>query len=437
MDRSLTINASTNTVLILGAGAMGAGIAQVAATAGWKVLMRDVNEEVVQRAIAGIAVQLDRLVEKQRLSRADRDAIISRIRASMSDSDSRDCDLLIEAIVEDFDVKTKVLKGLIGSLRDDCVIASNTSSLSITQLGDAIGAPGRTAGMHFFNPAPVMKLVEVIGGRRTDPDIVDRVVEIARSWGKAVARANDVPGFIVNHVARPYYLEAFRIVEDGLAGPVEVDTAMKDLGGFRMGPLELTDLIGQDVNAATTRSVWERLERTPLLAPSRLQEQLVREGHLGRKTKLGVYDYTSDSPVPAYSVERNEVEIPPTLRETASEFAEHAIDPAARGQRSLRPVFDPEAQTRRELGTKAAVNDLIFSRILIAIIAQAHLAFERGVASREDIDTAMKFGVNYPMGPFEWTRQVGADRCVALLDALNETVRDKRFRVPESLRTTE
>jgi len=399
---------------------MGAGIAQVAASADWTVLLRDVTEDVVHRAITGIASQLDRLVEKGKLQQADRDAIIGRIHPAIESAALHDCHLLIEAIIEDFDIKTHVLRDLMPSLRADCIIASNTSSLSITRISEAIGAPGRTVGMHFFNPAPIMKLVEIIAGKKSDPVVVNRVADIAQSWGKVVARANDVPGFIVNHVARPYYLEAFRMLEDGIEAishPRVIDHVMKEYGGFRMGPLELTDLIGQDVNAATTRSVWQQLGKPPLLAPSPLQEQLVRDGHLGRKTKRGVYDYDVDPPAVAIIPSINFI----ADRDISSELSALAFDfaQAASGQ-TLKPAADSVAY--------------IFSRILIAVIAQAHHAFERGVASRDDIDTAMKFGVNYPKGPFEWTRQIGAGRCIALLHALNQTVADNRFEVPASMR---
>ena len=192
------------------------------------------------------------------------------------------CDLLIEAVIEDLAAKTAVLTTVLPALPKTAIIATNTSSLSVTAIGRAIGEPRRTAGMHFFNPAPLMQLVEVVAGDETDPSVVATIADIARAWGKQVAEARDVPGFIVNHVARPYYLEAFRILEDGFADPQEIDQTMR-AGGFRMGPLELTDLIGQDVNTATTRSVWEQLDHPPLLHPSRLQETLVAEGHLGAR----------------------------------------------------------------------------------------------------------------------------------------------------------
>lgn len=409
---------TANSVGIIGAGAMGSGIAQVAASHGWTVYLMDVDDQISRRAIDGVKARFDRLVEKDRMTKGDRDAAARRLLIADAPSDFEDCELLIEAVIEDLRTKSIVLLDLLPALRDDCILATNTSSLSVTKLGRAIAHPRRTLGMHFFNPAPLMKLVEVIAGAETERGVVDRVTQIAESWGKKVARAADVPGFIVNHVARPYYLEAFRILEDGYALPDEIDRTMKELGGFRMGPLELTDLIGQDVNTATTRSVWEQLDRPPLLTPSRLQEQLVADGHLGRKTGRGVFDYSGDEPTAALKVEEREWINSDALRETASEFT-------AAAQKS---APDPSIP-----GTQSAF-EFIFARILIAVIVQAHVAFERGVAEKADIDTALKFGVNYPKGPFEWTRQIGTDVCTRWLTALNATVDDDRFAVPASMK---
>ncbi len=251
--------------------------------------------------------------------------------------------------------------------------------------------------MQFFIPAPLMKLVEVIAGRATDPAVVDRAEAVARAWGKITARAADVPGFIVNHVARPYYLEAFRILEEGLADAAGIDAAMRDLGGFRMGPLELTDLIGQDVNAATTRQVWEQLGRPPLLRPSALQERLVRQGHLGRKTGRGVYVYVGqERGGAAVAVERRPLPADDTLRRAVADFT--------------------SAATERKADDLAAY---VFARILVAVITQAALAYERGVAGMADIDTALRYGTNYPRGPFEWAGSIGDEKCARLLAALN------------------
>jgi 3-hydroxybutyryl-CoA dehydrogenase len=400
-------------VTIIGAGTMGAGIAQVAAAAGWTVSLKDVDAAVCNRAIGGIRKRLDRLVEKERMTPDERDAAASRLSMATADGDFARCGLVIEAIIEDLDVKSKVLREIIPALSDECIIATNTSSLSVSELGRRIGEPRRTVGMHFFNPAPLMKLVEVIAGDETDSAVVDLVAEIAQSWGKQVARAADVPGFIVNHVARPYYLEAFRILEDGYATPEAIDGTMKTLGGFRMGPLELTDLIGQDVNAATTRSVWQQLDRPPLLRPSDMQERLVADGRLGRKSGRGVYLYPSETPTSDIEIRHAPPVTNDGVREAASGFVSRATD---------------------QTGDDA--QQYIFARILIAIIAQAALAHQRGVATPADIDTALKYGVNYPQGPFEWADRIGRDACVTLLDELNRTVDDDRFAVPASLRSS-
>lgn len=275
----------------------------------------------------------------------------------------------------------------------------------MTKLGEAVGQPQRLVGMHFFNPAPLMKLVEVIAGERSDPAAVDRVAQIAQQWGKVVARASDSPGFIVNHVARPYYLEAFRILEDGHAGVGEIDAAMREVGGFRMGPLELADLIGMDINTAAARSVWEQLGRPALLEPSALQERIVAAGHLGRKSNRGCYDYAVEPPAPAIEVERRPPELSAAERDLVARFAQRG---------AVKPGTD--------------LQNYIFARTLVCIFSQAAMAFRRGVAQREDIDTAMRYGVNYPRGPFEWMRLIGPDLCDEWLAALAESRSSDRYR---------
>jgi 3-hydroxybutyryl-CoA dehydrogenase len=389
---------------IIGAGTMGAGIAQVASVHGWEARLLDVDRNVVATAIDGVHKRLNRLVEKGKLTDAQRTEAAARLKSAATPDDLHGCALVIEAVVEDFDVKVKVLQ----SAPKDAIVATNTSALSISRLGDALGDPSRVVGMHFFNPAPLMRLVEVVAGAQTDPTVVDRVADIATAWNKKVARAADVPGFIVNHVARPYYLEAFRILEDGWVGAERIDQVMRQYGGFRMGPLELTDLIGQDVNTATTQSVWTQLDHPPLLHPSRLQEQLVADGNLGRKTGRGVYDYSGASPAAVLTVDQRTLELSDDLSELVMSFA------SASGATDA----DPSSA-------------YVLARIGAALIVQAHAAHTRGVASKADIDIAMRYGVNYPRGPFQWFDLAGDDLCRRLVVALNAQIGSDRFVFPD------
>lgn len=405
---------------IIGAGTMGAGIAQVAATSGWPVLMLDVDQPAVRHAIDSIRTRLDRQVQKGLLSAEQRDEIMPRLIAAKSAADLKDCDLVIEAIVEDLAVKTMVLSRIMKVLPKDAVIATNTSSLSITKLGEALGpgspgsaggAGGRVVGMHFFNPAPLMPLVEVIAGAKSEPSALRRVTLIAEAWGKTVVKCNDTPGFIVNRVARPFYLESFRTLEDGFAGVDEIDKAMRELGNFRMGPFELTDLIGQDVNAATTQSIWEQLGKPSRLRPSKLQTQLVKDSHLGRKTGRGCYNHKPDPPTPAIGITRRALAMTDRTHEAIEKFVPRATD---------------------QIGSP--LEKYIFARVLVSIINEAAWVFTEKVASAADINTALKLGTNYPKGPLEWAAEIGYSVCGELLDALNASVVDKRFEAPEMLK---
>ncbi|MCZ6446187.1 MAG: 3-hydroxyacyl-CoA dehydrogenase NAD-binding domain-containing protein [Planctomycetota bacterium] len=397
------------TIGIIGAGTMGAGIAQVAATAGWTVQLIDVDEATVRIAIDGVRRRLDRLVEKDHLTAEQRDDIANRLRAATGPDSFTSSRLVIEAVVEDLDAKVNALRSVIHAVSNDTIIATNTSSLSISRLGQAIGQGRRTVGMHFFNPAPLMKLVEIVRGDETDQAVIDDAARIASDWGKTAVRAKDTPGFIVNRVARPFYLEAWRIVQDGYAPVDEIDCIMRDFGGFRMGPFELTDLIGQDVNAATSHSLWERLDRPSRLKPSRLQIDLVERGDLGRKTNRGAYSYEGEELIPAVAFDRRPLVASKKLQDAIRRF----IDGATR-------------QSGSEL------EQYVFARILAAIINEAGWAHRDGVASEADIDIAMKLGTNYLKGPFEWAEQISGARVTALLAALNETVDDDRFSPAES-----
>lgn len=401
----------TPNIGIIGAGTMGAGIAQVAATRGFPVWVLDVDHATAEAGVEAVRSRIDRLVEKGRMTQEQRDAAVNRLHAASSAADLAVCDLVIEAIIESLHAKAAVLNDLLPHLKDDAIIASNTSSLSITAIGEAIGQGHRVVGMHFFNPAPLMPLVEVIQGRKSDAKLVQRVILIAEAMGKTIAKANDTPGFIVNRVARPYYLEAWRILEDKYAGVDEVDEAMRSLGGFRMGPFELTDLIGQDVNTATTESVWQALGRPSRLVPSKTQKQLVVDGYLGRKAGRGAYLHGAEAK-PAIAIERRELKLSGRLVDAVERFAERATD---------------------QIGSP--LEKYIFSRVLIAIINEAAWALNDGVADQKNIDIALKLGTNYPKGPFEWAEQIGYGACGELLEALNDTVNDDRFAAPELLKS--
>jgi 3-hydroxybutyryl-CoA dehydrogenase len=396
-----------NPIGVIGAGTMGAGIAQAAAGAGWSVKLFDINQSLVDQAKENIANRFIRLVEKGRISLEESVGCQERITTTITLEDLSDCDLIVEAIVEDFDIKTKVLKE-VGSIATKAILATNTSSLSVSELGAASGFADRVVGMHFFNPAPIMPLVEVVRGELSSEPAIQRATLLAEAWGKTVVQVSDTPGFIVNRVARPYYLESWRIVEDGVATVDTVDNAMQSLGEFKMGPFMLTDLIGQDINVATTRSVWNRLGKPSRLAPSVKQESLVERGNLGRKSGCGAYAHDDkDHVVPAIIMEPEEVEI--------SEYLASAIN-----------AFCLEASC----STGSMLEKYIFARVLGGIINEAMWAVTEDVASQKDIDTAMKLGTNYPYGPLEWAEKIGLKKVQQLLAALNETVADNRFASP-------
>ena len=400
---------ASNPIGVIGTGTMGAGIAQTAAAAGWKVKLFDTNAESVTQAIQSVGKRFDRLVEKERITEDQATSCKANLIAAKDLEELHDCDLIVEAIIEEFDIKTNVLKQL-GEIASGAALATNTSSLSVSDLGEACGFADRVVGLHFFNPAPIMPLVEVVKGEGTSQQAVQRAILLAEAWGKKVVQASDTPGFIVNRVARPYYLESWRIVEDGFATVNEVDEALQLLGEFRMGPFMLTDLIGQDINVATTNSVWVRLDRPSRLAPSPLQASLVEHHHLGKKSGRGAYAHDGEgNATPAIILERNELEISDELTNAINAFCLEAT---------------------RTSGSQLA--KYIFSRVLISIINEALWAKSEGVASEQDIDTAMKLGTNYPKGPFEWAVQVGMDKVLELLDEFNKTVNDGRFTAPPS-----
>ena len=280
-------------VAVLGAGAMGSGIAQVAALAGHRVLVYDARTGAAEDAKRKLATTFEGLVAKGRLSADEAAAATARLEPVHTPGACVSAKLVIEAIVEDLDVKRELFRDLEVVVAPDAILASNTSSLSITALAAGMKHPGRFAGLHFFNPAPLMPLVEVVRGLATDPAVLDTLYATAAAWGKTPVHATSTPGFIVNRCARPFYGEALRLLAERAAEPATIDALMREAGGFRMGPFELMDLIGHDVNYAVTKSVWESTFHDPRYAPSAIQRDLVAAGFLGRKTGRGFYDHAS------------------------------------------------------------------------------------------------------------------------------------------------
>jgi 3-hydroxybutyryl-CoA dehydrogenase len=364
---------------------MGSGIAQVAATAGCSVKLYDTNQEALDKAKASLEKILSRLIEKGRIDAEEKKRIQSNIIYVDSLKALADSNLTIEAIVENLDIKKKVFSELESCVSEDCIIASNTSSLSIASIASSLQKPGRCIGIHFFNPAPLMKLVEVIPAVQTSKAVLDKSVETIKSWKKTVAVAKDTPGFIVNRVARPFYGEALRIYEEGIADFATIDYSLKSLGGFRMGPFELMDFIGNDVNYTVTETVFTAFYFDPRYKPSFTQKRLSEAGYLGRKSGKGYYDYS-------------------------------------------------EGVIKQEPKEDSELSQTIFDRVLVMLINEAADALFLNIASAEDIDNAMTKGVNYPKGLLAWADEKGIDWCVSRLDELYNEYHEDRYRCSPLLR---
>lgn len=373
---------------VIGAGTMGTGIAQVAATAGWDVVVNDANGEMLEKSSASLMKVMNRLVEKEKIDQETADKILGRIDFTEDQQYFENSDLVIEAIVENLEIKQKVFKAVEEIVRKDTIIASNTSSLSLASIGAALKDPSRFVGIHFFNPAPLMPLVEIIPAVQTAEETTQQAKEWVDSWKKLTVLAKDTPGFIVNRVARPFYGESLRIYEEGIADFSTIDWAMKELGGFRMGPFELMDFIGNDINYTVTETVFASFFYDPRYKPSFTQKRMSEAGFLGRKSGRGYYDYSEGA-------------------------------------------VKPEPKKDEKIGQQ------ILDRVLVMLINEAADALFLNIASREDIDTAMTKGVNYPKGLLQWADEKGIDWCVESLDALYDEYREDRYRCSPLLRRME
>jgi len=376
----------TNKVGVVGAGAMGAGIAQIASQAGHQVILYDLSQSTLDESASKLAKIMSRLVEKKRITIEESHEIQGRIVRSTQIDLFEGCDLVVEAVVENLDVKHSVFKQIENIVSSDCIVASNTSSLSITSLAAGCNHPERVVGLHFFNPAPLMPLVEIVPAIQTSEDTPLHLVSLMKNWGKSPVIAKDSPGFIVNRVARPFYGEALRILDEGIADVPSIDTVMRNLG-FKMGPFQLMDLIGHDVNYAVTESVFKSFYCDPRFMPSITQLKLVEAGWLGRKIGKGFYNYANNS---------------------------------------------TDSTTNVEIDSDTEV--LIAERIIAMLINEAADAVHYGIASPEDIDIAMQKGVNYPKGLLFWADEWGAEKVVNIIDALKDKYGETRYRCSTLLR---
>ena len=370
---------------IVGSGTMGAGIAQVAAQAGHNVMVYDSREEARIQAGRTLESAMGKLSQRGKISPDEAQQCLERIQFAESLDPFSDVELVVEAVVEALDVKQRLFAELESKVDSSCILASNTSSLSIAAIAGICEHSERVIGLHFFNPAPVMKLVEIVPAVQTRASLAGELKDLMTAWGKIPVIAKDTPAFIVNRIARPFYGEALRIFEEGIADGETIDWAMKEIGGFRMGPFELMDFIGHDVNYRVTKSVFEAFYRDPRYKPSFTQKRWMEAGYLGRKAGRGYYDYAKDA-------------------------------------------VDPEPTRNSALGEK------IVERIVAMLMNEAVDALFWDVASAEDIELAMTKGVNYPKGLLAWADEWGAKRVLSVIDGLYDRYREDRYRASPLLR---
>ncbi|MFM1881062.1 MAG: hypothetical protein RLZZ344_1296 [Pseudomonadota bacterium] len=486
-------------VAVVGTGAMGAGIAQIAAAAGHEVLLFDAREGAAEKAITGIAAQFSRLAEKGKLSADEASAASGRLQAVTDLQGLSDVGLIVEAIVENLEAKQGLFRSLEAIVAPTALFATNTSAISVTAIGAALAQPERLAGLHFFNPAPLMALVEVVSGLATAPSVAETLFDTAKAWGKSPVYTKSTPGFIVNRVARPFYAEAQRVLQEGGADVATIDACCKEGGGFRMGPFELMDLIGHDVNLAVTKTVWAAYYHDPRFLPSLLQQELVAAGFLGRKSGRGFYEHRPDATNPTpdtapdaraaldgagaitvfgQSLAAQALRERLTAAGRACQLAEAADDRIAQLGEAVVYLTDGRTATHRTFasgqsntfvidlaldyrsatrlamagaeGASAAarlqavgllqaagyavsvfrdVPGLIVMRTVAMLANEAADAVNQGVCTVAAADTAMRLGVNYPLGPLAWADAIGLPRVRDVLTHLAQAYGEDRYRI--------
>ncbi|PTB99816.1 3-hydroxyacyl-CoA dehydrogenase PaaC [Marinobacter sp. Z-F4-2] len=483
---------------VVGAGTMGAGIAQVAASAGHRVLLFDAAEGAAKKGINNIQSGLEGLVAREKITQDRLTEIVGRISAVSDLKALAPANIVVEAIVEDLEVKQKLFRDLEEICGPGVVLATNTSSISVTAIGAALRRPERLVGMHFFNPAPILKLVEVVSGIATDTEIANQISELAKCWGKHPVHARSTPGFIVNRVARPFYAEALRVLEEGAADVATIDAVMRDCGGFRMGPFELMDLIGLDVNYAVTTSVFDAYYQDPRFLPSIVQKEYVDGGLLGRKSGQGFYDYregavkalptclsTQSSPLSVTVkgdlgpleglvdlLSANGIKVQRTEGDSVIQVGDATLaltDGRSSTQRACEGHYqnlvlvdlciDFSAPQRlliapsdncseqalseavgllkticRDVSQIEDIPGMVMMRTICMLVNEAADAVYLGVCNENDCDTAMRSGVNYPLGPLEWADKLGCLSIVHVLDNLASFYGIDRYRVSPLLR---
>ncbi len=476
-------------VAVIGAGAMGSGIAHVAAKAGHPVFLFDTNEAAVTKGIAGIRKDLEFLVSKGKMTAEDLSATLNRITPVSELSGLKNTKLVIEAIVENLDVKRKVFGDLEELLGEDAILTSNTSSISITAIAAKLKRPERLLGVHFFNPAPRMALVEIVSGVASDRHLAEVLFDSAKAWGKVPVHAKSTPGFIVNRVARPYYAEGLRVLEEQIADIATIDTLMREGCGFPLGPFELMDLIGHDVNFAVTNSVFNAYFGDKRFTPSITQQELVSAGRLGRKTGQGFYDYRENAEKPVAKVapqqakpkaiklssdtqickdlqsrlENSGIEVvsinstiqaptlmitdgrTATIRSKKENISSLAVFDLVKDMKTSERIGIAFSDSTTETDKNSIIGALQSTGLLVSVLDdvagligmrtvcmlanEASDVVTQGIASAKDIDSAMKYGTNYPIGPMTWSEQIGIKHVAKVLSNLRDHYGEERYRL--------